>query len=223
MRGMDLYRLYDAEGALLYIGISYSAIARYAQHKETQPWIGLVARIEVEPLGDVDRREAQRLERQAIHAQKPKHNVVHNGRTARFPSVAIQRQLSREEAVTKTTADLYQSIPLELRRSELMQQLVGVISDIYNEYGEHFEVDQAVGMFRAVSATCTIADCCRDDDCDGRRMFRPVVPYEMSASGSYLTCSYECPNCLRHWQTTWGAMMLNSHFVGGNWTALWLG
>lgn len=73
----QLYRLYDADGALLYIGISYSAISRFAQHKADKPWIASVARIEIETR-EVSRSEIEAIERDAIISEKPKHNKQHN-------------------------------------------------------------------------------------------------------------------------------------------------
>jgi len=85
VKDQQLYRLYDADGTLLYIGISYSAIARYAQHKATQPWIGDVCRIEIET-HDVSRAEILEIERRAIADEQPKHNKI--GRTSRPEYVA---------------------------------------------------------------------------------------------------------------------------------------
>jgi len=85
VKDQQLYRLYDADGTLLYIGISYSAITRYAQHKATQPWIGDVCRIQIET-HDVSRAELEQLERAAIIAEKPKHNKTHNNGSARCPA-----------------------------------------------------------------------------------------------------------------------------------------
>ncbi len=73
----QLYRLYGADGELLYIGISYSAIARYAQHKASQPWIGDVTRVEIET-HECSRKEIEQIERAAIIDEKPAHNVTHN-------------------------------------------------------------------------------------------------------------------------------------------------
>jgi predicted GIY-YIG superfamily endonuclease len=78
VKSEQLYRLFDADGTLLYIGISYSAIARFAQHKADKPWIGDVCRIEIET-HDVSRAEILEIERQAIISERPLHNVVHSG------------------------------------------------------------------------------------------------------------------------------------------------
>lgn len=75
---MDLYRLYDEGGRLLYVGISYSAIVRQAGHRTDKGWWHEVARMTVQKLGDISRAEAERIEREAIVAEKPLHNKVHN-------------------------------------------------------------------------------------------------------------------------------------------------
>lgn len=80
-RPTDLYRFYDRDNRLLYIGISLSAVERAGQHRADKPWWPDIARMEVQHLGTVTRREAEAIERDAIVAEKPKHNVVHNGPT----------------------------------------------------------------------------------------------------------------------------------------------
>jgi hypothetical protein len=72
-----LYRAYNSEGSLLYVGISYSALIRITAHRRDKPWFGDVARIEVEKVPG-DRYAAEERERQAIWAERPLHNVVHN-------------------------------------------------------------------------------------------------------------------------------------------------
>ena len=76
----DLYRIYDEADELLYVGISYSALVRITQHRDSQPWWTKVANVTVERLGVMTRSEAQVLERQVILAEAPLHNVVHNRR-----------------------------------------------------------------------------------------------------------------------------------------------
>lgn len=74
-----MYRLYDANENLLYIGISWSAIVRFAQHKTEKPWIDEVRAVRIEVL-DVSRAEIERLEAKAIGAENPRYNVTHRGR-----------------------------------------------------------------------------------------------------------------------------------------------
>lgn len=70
-----LYRHYDADGALLYVGVSISAAARTAQHIGGSHWGGEIAKIEVKYFST--REEALAAERSAIETERPLHNVVH--------------------------------------------------------------------------------------------------------------------------------------------------
>jgi len=72
----DLYRLYDKAGSLLYVGISYSAIRRQADHKRSKQWFHEVAEITIEK--HPTREAAQLAERIAIYDERPQHNVAHN-------------------------------------------------------------------------------------------------------------------------------------------------
>lgn len=73
-----LYRLYDADDQLLYIGRTNNLKHRFNQHSGAQPWWGDVARSAVETQPDLDALKA--AEKAAILAEKPKHNIVYNGR-----------------------------------------------------------------------------------------------------------------------------------------------
>lgn len=72
----DLYRHFDEQGNLLYIGISLSTISRLAQHKNGSAWYEDIRRVEIER--HPNRRAALRAERKAIIAEKPIHNIAHN-------------------------------------------------------------------------------------------------------------------------------------------------
>lgn len=74
--GTDLYRFYDISNRLLYVGISLSAAHRASQHRGDKPWWDDVARMEVQHL-DCPRRDAEAMEKRAIIAERPKHNIVH--------------------------------------------------------------------------------------------------------------------------------------------------
>lgn len=71
-----LYRFFDADDVLLYVGITMNAPARFGQHRDGKPWWGDVARIEMEHFGN--RAEVAEAEIVAITTEKPLHNVVHN-------------------------------------------------------------------------------------------------------------------------------------------------
>ena len=84
-----LYRMYDADGVLLYIGISKSAIARLTQHLDAQPWADEIVDTKIERHA-VSRFEMEQIERAAIIAEKPKYNVIHNRQSAQTPSPAVK-------------------------------------------------------------------------------------------------------------------------------------
>ena len=74
----DLYRYYDAAGRLLYVGISFNAIARAIQHRAHKDWWVDVVRMEVEHLPT--RADALEAEREAVRLERPLHNVALNQR-----------------------------------------------------------------------------------------------------------------------------------------------
>lgn len=68
-----LYRLFDGDGVLLYVGITDGVKARFAQHAATKPWWPEVARKTVE--WHPTREAAAVAEAQAIRAENPARNV----------------------------------------------------------------------------------------------------------------------------------------------------
>lgn len=72
----DLYRYFDADGRLLYIGISLHAAKRAAEHRAGKDWWNDVATMTIEKFAT--REAALEAERVAIIAEGPLHNVVHN-------------------------------------------------------------------------------------------------------------------------------------------------
>ena len=84
--GTQMYRLYNADGTLLYVGISWSALSRITQHKTDKPWWTTVTRVDITTIPG-DRAAAEAAERHAIHTQQPLHNVVHNRTRTERPAV----------------------------------------------------------------------------------------------------------------------------------------
>lgn len=70
----DVYRAYDKDGALLYVGLTCDLANRLAQHKQSSSWFSEMARLSVQHFGT--RREAARVEAQAIRDERPRYNVV---------------------------------------------------------------------------------------------------------------------------------------------------
>lgn len=67
-----LYRHFNVEGSLLYIGISISAVVRFHQHHK-KSWYYDIANITIEWFDS--RSEAEDAERKAIWDEKPAHNI----------------------------------------------------------------------------------------------------------------------------------------------------
>lgn len=70
-----LYRWYDAESTLLYVGISLNAYSRAATHMLYSSWTDTATRIEIERYPDRDSVEA--AEKEAIRTENPVHNIAH--------------------------------------------------------------------------------------------------------------------------------------------------
>lgn len=68
----NLYRHFDADGKLLYVGVSLSAIRRLNDHKESH-WFDDIARVHIEKFPD--RQSVLEAERLAIHKENPLYNL----------------------------------------------------------------------------------------------------------------------------------------------------
>lgn len=86
LTGTAVYRLYDAEGCLLYVGVSCRPEQRFAQHATEKVWWCDVATIEM--AHHANRSDALVAEREAIKEMCPRYNVVHNERR----HVAVERR-----------------------------------------------------------------------------------------------------------------------------------
>lgn len=71
-----LYRVFDANGELLYIGITYYLHDRLVRHRKRQPWAESMAR--VESLLYPCRLDAELAEAAAIRDELPLHNRLKN-------------------------------------------------------------------------------------------------------------------------------------------------
>lgn len=71
----SLYRHFDSEGRLLYVGISYNAFYRLKQHESEKAWADDICSVTIEHF--YSRYEAEQAEIQAIKTEGPLHNVTH--------------------------------------------------------------------------------------------------------------------------------------------------
>lgn len=81
----QLYRHYDGDGVLLYVGISLNTIGRLAQHKFESGWFNQIASITITTYQS--RKEALDAEAEAIEREAPVFNVINNARVK--PSVTF--------------------------------------------------------------------------------------------------------------------------------------
>lgn len=72
-----LYRLFDSEGALLYVGVAGNPGRRWEQHAGEKPWWGLVARTTLQHFEH--RQDALVAELEAIRNEDPIYNIVGRG------------------------------------------------------------------------------------------------------------------------------------------------
>lgn len=70
-----LYRHYDADGRLLYVGISHdSSIKRLAGHKSHSTWFPIIRRIDIEHF--TSKKLAMEAERNAVITENPIYNII---------------------------------------------------------------------------------------------------------------------------------------------------
>lgn len=81
-----LYRHFDADGRLLYAGISASPIKRLAEH-QSSAWFGDIRRVDI--VMYPDRAAAEVAERAAIRDEYPVHNKHRTFRRKARPGLAV--------------------------------------------------------------------------------------------------------------------------------------
>jgi hypothetical protein len=86
----QLYRHFNAEGELLYVGISLSTINRLGQHKDHSHWFETISRVDIEKFDT--KEEALNAEALAIHNEKPKCNIMKPRARQIFDEIARQQE-----------------------------------------------------------------------------------------------------------------------------------
>lgn len=100
-----LYRHFNHEGELLYVGISLSAAERLRQHLDGSCWRYEIARMDISWFDS--RSSALMAEKEAIKSELPIFNVMHSGRVKRQESSDAIREVaaSHEHADEIRSAD----------------------------------------------------------------------------------------------------------------------
>lgn len=88
---VSLYRAYDHDGGLLYVGVSKNVANRFCQHHASE-WIGLVRKVSLTLFAS--RESALGAERRAIKSEKPRFNIFH---TEKSPKRSLQKPPTQEE------------------------------------------------------------------------------------------------------------------------------
>ena len=71
-----LYRFFDKDEMLLYVGITMNPVGRFKNHRWSKPWWTAISRISMEHFASVD--EVKTAERNAIKSEHPIWNVIFN-------------------------------------------------------------------------------------------------------------------------------------------------
>lgn len=105
----QLYRHYDENGLLLYVGISISTLNRLSQHKQYSDWFSNIRKVTVEEY--LTRQEAIDAETRAIQEEQPKHNI----RKKHIPSKTKKEKLTEqcEKILTNKIVNFYPFYTLE--------------------------------------------------------------------------------------------------------------
>lgn len=101
-----VYRIFDADDVLLYVGMSVSPETRFTDHRTCKPWMQQAFRYEI--VWFATRSEAEAEERRAIRCERPLHNAVHAARPIRaiipvVPGTYTMAEIAERFHVSKTT------------------------------------------------------------------------------------------------------------------------
>ncbi len=112
MADLVLYRFFDADGSLLYIGMSSNVWRRFSQHRRDGSDFIPDATVMTMERGFVSRAELCEAEAAAIRAEKPRFNVTHNRISVKEARIAakIEAQSARYEAAWKRLSDSFAAV-----------------------------------------------------------------------------------------------------------------
>jgi len=95
-----LYRLFDASGTLLYVGITNNPKKRFMTHRSEKPWWAQVDKISIEWFES--RHKASKAETRAIATEGPRHNFHQTDawrEQQRIDALAISPEKKRNRSV----------------------------------------------------------------------------------------------------------------------------
>lgn len=113
-----LYRFFDADDELLYVGITYDPATRWKQHQSKAPWWRDVTMRTVEWYDD--RPAAEAAERKAVQTEGPRYNVIHR------PTPIPGRIAPVETRTHRTLVDVYRDRELTDAQCRRIVALLGL-------------------------------------------------------------------------------------------------
>lgn len=125
-----VYRLFDIDGRLLYVGISNNPHARWRSHAHTKPWWGDVVTREIE--WHPTREGAEQAETHLVGALRPKWNTAPGMPRRGLPAIA-HRRIRRGWTPPQSLLDLIARYEDEQRtagctRDEIEAEIVAVMA-----------------------------------------------------------------------------------------------
>ena len=113
-----LYRHFDIDGNLLYIGISVSFMVRLSSHKQHSSWFNSIARTEYTPYPT--RKAAALAEKEAIATEKPLYNIIHN---------SLSKEIANKILEITTDTGQYYTLTLPTKNSLDVYTVASCIED----------------------------------------------------------------------------------------------
>ncbi len=108
-----LYRMFDQNGRLLYVGITIDIVSRFRDHRSLKPWWPDIQTIQLEHFPDRDAARAAELK--AITTEFPRYNVADTVRSLprrTAAAVAVRAQTKRE--LDEATVEFHEAITADL-------------------------------------------------------------------------------------------------------------
>jgi predicted GIY-YIG superfamily endonuclease len=142
-----LYRFFDADGALLYVGITYDTEQRFASHRNSSPWWKDVADESVEWFDT--RPLALAAELEAIRTERPRHNVLGSpwapGPRELDPEEKTMSQVRSDLTEMCTQVRLLDSAFVVVDRTKARRPVAALVSmDFYERACEALGIERVV-------------------------------------------------------------------------------
>ena len=141
-----VYRCFDHEGGLLYVGCTRDPRRRARQHTRTSKWVGLVASVTLKAYDDW--YAARRAEDEAIYVESPRFNRIGGGRMKQADRDEARRVKRIARRIAPMSLSLLQadSIAQERKRDELDGQIAAMreLLEFMREHPEYVTAGEAL-------------------------------------------------------------------------------